>query len=108
MINDYEIGSPEDILLELSQDLLDKGLFVSLNQDNKFNGLFYLNIEDRHRIFCDSWPKNELDWLYNKPIMLDFYKRLEVFGLKRDRDYKLYGGGINVNLVFEDKSVIKL
>lgn len=40
--------------------------------------------------------------------MMEFYKELEEFGLKRDKDYKLYGGGLGVNLVFEDESVIKL
>lgn len=49
-----------------------------------------------------------MDWLYNKEIMLKLYKELEEFGLKRDIDYKIYGGGTTVNLVFEDESVIKL
>jgi hypothetical protein len=49
-----------------------------------------------------------MDWLYNKPIMLDFYKEIEDFGLKGDRDFKIYGGGLHVNLVFDNKEVVKL
>lgn len=41
-------------------------------------------------------------------IMMEFYKELEEFGLKRDKDYKVYGGGTGVNLVFEDEKVVKL
>jgi hypothetical protein len=49
-----------------------------------------------------------MDWLYGKPIINDFFKELESFGFVRDRDYKVYGGGLGVNIVFDDKSVVKL
>jgi hypothetical protein len=38
--------------------------------------------------------------------MLEFYERLRQFGLKRDLDFKIYGGGLVVNLVFEDKYIV--
>lgn len=100
--------SPEDILNELSIDLVDAGLYVEFPNDNKFNGNFYMAISDDDGVFCKNYPEDDLDWLHNKPIMMEFYKELEDFGLKRDKDYKLYGGGLGVNLVFEDKKVVKL
>jgi hypothetical protein len=99
---------PEEVLTELTWDLVDAGLYVSFPKDNKFDGKFYLSISDIDKIFCKEWPKNDMDWLYNKPIMLDFYKEIEDFGLKGDRDFKIYGGGLHVNLVFDNKEVVKL
>jgi len=99
---------PEDILLELSLELKDEGLYVEFPNDNKFGGKFYMAISDDDKVFCKNYPQDDMDWLYNKPIMLNFYKELEEFGLVRDKDYKIYGGGAGVNLVFDDERVVKL
>jgi hypothetical protein len=104
--NDFELGSTEDILSDLVIDLIDTGLSVEFKSDNRFGGYFYVNIEDIYKIFCKEYPINDMDWLYNKPIMLEFYERLRQFGLKRDLDFKIYGGGLVVNLVFEDKYIV--
>ncbi len=100
--------SPEDILIELSLELKDEGLYVELPNDNKFGGKFYVAISDYDKVFCKNYPQDDMDWLYDKPIMLNFYKELEEFGLIRDKDYKIYGGGAGINLVFDDKRVVKL
>lgn len=100
--------STEDILREISIELVDAGLYVSFPKDNKFSGRFYMAISDDDKVFCKNYPEDDLDWLYNKPIMMEFYNQLEDFGLKRDKDYKIYGGGTGVNLVFEDEKVVKL
>lgn len=100
--------SPKDILNELGIDLVDAGLYIEFSNDNKFNGNFYMAISDDDKVFCKNYPEDDLDWLFNKPIMMEFYKDLEEFGLKRDKDYKVYGGGTGVNLVFEDEKVVKL
>ena len=42
-----------------------------------------------------------MDWLCNKPVIMDFFDELTDFGLIRDKDYKVYDGGLNVNLVFQ-------
>jgi hypothetical protein len=104
--NDFELGSTEDILSDLVIDLIDAGLSVEFKSDDKFHVNFYINIEDTYKIFCKEYPINDMDWLYNKPIMLEFYERLRQFGLKRDLDFKIYGGGLVVNLVFEDKYIV--
>lgn len=104
--NSFEFGSSEDILSDLVVDLEDQGLFVNLKNDNKFSGKFYVEILDKEAIFC-NYPANEMDWLYNKPIIKDFLNRLDIFGLKRDIDFKVYAGGLGVNLVFDDKDVVK-
>lgn len=113
MIKNWEMfnesnWNPEDILIELSLELKDAGLYVEFPNDNKFAGRFYMAISDNNKVFCKNYPQDDMDWLYNKPIMLNFYKELEEFGLIRDKDYKIYGGGTGVNLVFDDKSVVKL
>jgi len=113
MIKNWEMfnesnWNPEDILIELSLELKDSGLYVEFPNDTKFSGRFYMAISDNNKVFCKNYPQDDMDWLYNKPIMLNFYKELEEFGLIRDKDYKIYGGGTGVNLVFNDKSVVKL
>lgn len=113
MIKNWEMfnesnWNPEDILIKLSLELKDAGLYVEFPSDMKFSGRFYMAISDNDKVFCKNYPQDDLDWLYNKPIMLNFYKELEEFGLIRDKDYKIYGGGTGVNLVFDDKRVIKL
>ena len=100
--------TPEDILKELSLDLKDNGLHIDFPNDNKFGGKFYLSIDDIDKVFCKNYPKDDMDWLNNKPIMLKFYDELSDFGFKRDIDFKLYGGGTGVNIVFDDKKVVKL
>ena len=100
--------TPEEILRELSWDLSDAGLHTDFPNDGKFGGRFYLSIEDKDRVFCKNYPEDDMDWLHGKPIINDFFKELESFGFVRDRDYKVYGGGLGVNIVFDDKSVVKL
>ena len=100
--------SPKDILNELGMELVDDGLYVNFPKDNKFSGRFYMAISDYDKVFCENYPEDDLDWLYNKPIMMEFYNQLEDFGLKINKDYKIYGGGTGVNLVFEDEKVVKL
>ena len=100
--NDYVIN----ILTDLTLDLSDSGLKVEFLDGNQFSGRFYISISDDNKIYCKNYPRDDMDWLYNKPIMLNFYKELEDFGLKRDKDYKVYGGGTGVNLVFDDKDTI--
>lgn len=100
--------TPEEILTELSYDLLDVGLKIEYPNDHKFGNKFYMAISDDDKIFCKDYPKDDLDWLYGKKIIVDFLDEIEHFGLVRDKDYKLYGGGLGVNLVFDDKNVIKL
>jgi hypothetical protein len=100
--------NPEEILRELSWNLLDVGLQVGFPDDNKFGGRFYLSVEDKDRVFCKNYPEDDMDWLHGRPIINDFFKELESFGFVRDRDYKVYGGGLSVNIVFDDKSVVKL
>lgn len=108
MFKEESNWQPQDILIELSLELKDVGLYVNFPKDNKFAGKFYLAISDDDKVFCKNYPQDDMDWLYNKPIMLNFYKELEEFGLIRDKDYKIYGGGTGVNLVFDDEKVIKL
>ena len=99
---------PEDILKELSLELVDVGLYVSFPNDNKFDGRFYLAVDDTDKVFCKNYPMNDLDWLYNKPIMMEFYDKLSDFGFKEGKEFKLYGGGTGINIVFDDKNVVKL
>lgn len=106
--NTGEGWNTESILTELSWDLIDAGLYVSFPRDNKFSGRFYMAISDDDKVFCKNYPEDDLDWFYNKPIMMEFYNQLEDFGLKRDKDYKIYGGGLGVNIVFDDEKVVKL
>jgi len=88
---------------------VDAGLTIEfpVGKENKFNK-FYLSINDKDSVICKDYPKDDMDWLHGKPIMYSFYKELEDFGLVRDRDFKIFGGGTGVNIVFDDKSVIKL
>lgn len=102
------------LLQDLSVDLSDEGLYVRVTTDiPKFKQLsdiakmkgqqiIFLEIEDKDKVFCKNYPKDDMDWLNNKPIILDFIKRLEDFGMKRE-DYKMYGGGTSVTLVFTGK-----
>lgn len=100
--------SPEDILRDISLDLSDEGLYIDFPNDNKFGGRFYLSIEDKDKIFCKNYPEDDMDWLLSKPIINELIDRLQGFGFKRDEDYKLYGGGLGVNFVFDDKNIIEL
>lgn len=97
----------QDILKELSWDLNDSGLSLEFPNDNKFKGDPYLSIYDEDKIYCKNYPEDDLDWLFNKPIMIDFYNKLDEFGLKRDKDYKVYGGGLGVNIVFKEEDIMK-
>lgn len=109
------------LLQDLSVDLSDEGLYIEITTDDvrfqRRRGIeyIYLRIEDKDRVFCKSYPKDghpstsatemdEMDWLNTKPIITDFIKKMEDFGMKRDVDYKLYGGGVSVTFVFEGKT----
>jgi hypothetical protein len=103
--------SPIDILTQLTLSLSDDGLHVVVtNDDNRFNnhGELFVLIEDKNKIFCKNYPEDDMDWLVSKPIILDFFKELELYNLKRDVDYRVYGGGTGVNLIFSKDSVKKL
>lgn len=100
--------TPEEILEELSLELTDNGLYIDFPNDNKFGGKFYLEISDRDKKYCKEWPINDMDWLWGKKVVLDFIKELEDFGFIMDSDYKIYAGGLYVNIVFENKNKIKL
>lgn len=96
--------SPEDTLSELTWNLKDAGLEVKISdEDTRFHGkgtLFVL-ITDVNRVFCKKYPEDDLDWLVSKDIMKEFFNELTDFGVKRDKDYKVYGGGLSVTLVFD-------
>lgn len=100
--------TPEEILKELAIEMTDAGLHVDVPNDNKFGGRLYLAIEDKDKVFCKDYPMNDMDWLYGKPIIRDLFTELGHFGFVRDRDYKVYGGGLLVNIVFDDKDIVKL
>lgn len=99
---------PEEILNELSIELRNNGLYVNYRNDNKFGGKFYLEINDKDKLYCKNYPIDELDWLWGKKIIIDFLTELDDFGFIRDVDYRIYGGGTSVNIVFDDKKRIKL
>ena len=100
--------TPEEILKELSLELIDNGLYIDFPNDNKFGGKFYLEIKDSDKKYCKNYPIDDMDWLWGKKIIIDFIQELEDFGFVRNEDYKTYGGGICVNIVFEDKKRVKL
>lgn len=94
------------VLKDLSIELQDAGLDVKVStEDDRFHfkDSIYLVVDDVDKVFCKKYPEDDMDWLHNKPIMLDFYKRIEDFGMIRDKDWKLYGGGLSVTLIFDNK-----
>ncbi len=99
------------LLQDLSVDLSDEGLYVKVSTDDpRFKRktgeqYIYLRIDDNDKVFCKNYPKDDMDWLSTKPIINDFIKNLEGFGMFRDKDYKLYGGGTSVTLIFSGKGV---
>lgn len=100
--------TPEEILRELSMNLIDNGLYIDFPNDNKFGGKFYLEITDRDKRYCKNYPIDDMDWLYGKKVISDFIEELDDFGLVRGNDYLVYGGGTGVNIVFPNKNKIKL
>ena len=103
-----DIQSKIDLLQDLSIDLSDEGLYVQITtEDNRFQrkkgiNYIYLKIDDKDRILCKDYPeKNDADWLVNYPIIHSFIQRLQDFGIYRDVDYKVFGGGTTATLVFE-------
>ena len=102
------LNSPEDIFKNISLDLSDEVVYIYVPNDNKFGGKFYLSVEDKDKIFCKNYPKDDMDWLYGKPIINDFIDKLKDFDLIRDVHYKIYGGGLGVNFVFDDKNVVEI
>jgi hypothetical protein len=105
-MKESKVNTLEDkfaILKELSLPLMDAGLDVNISTNIRKFGKkgIYVEIMDNNKIFCKNYPEvDELDWLVNKPIMMEYYDELDHFGLKRDRDYILYGGGLSSTLYF--------
>lgn len=107
--------TPEDILKELSLELTDAGLQVNIytgqykySNHPKFDGDIHVEITDKNKLFCKNYPEDDGDWLYGKSIINSFLQELEDFGFVRDKDYKVYGGGLSVNIVFGSQDVVKL
>ena len=112
--------SPEEIINELTWGLKDAGLQVNVYSGKyikhrrvsanhpRFEGEFHVEITDNNRVVCKNYPEDDMDWLYNKPIIMDFFDELTDFGLIRDKDYKVYGGGTSVNLVFQKEGFDKV
>ena len=101
--------TPEEILKELSLELTDAGLQVEIHTNNpKFDGDLHIEITDNDKVFCKNYPEDDMDWLYGKPIINNFFDELSDFGFIRDKDYKVYGGGLGVNVVFTDKNIVRL
>ena len=94
------------LLKDLSIELIDNGLDVTCSRkDHRFHfkNSIYLVVSDTNKKFCTKWPRDDSDWLYNKPIMMEFYDRMSKFGFIRDRDYNVYGGGPTVTLIFKPR-----
>jgi hypothetical protein len=115
IFNESSDFTPEEIMKELTLTLLDVGLQVNIysgeykkSNHPRFEGELHVEITDNDKVFCKNYPKDDMDWLYGKPIIMDFFDELTDFGLIRDKDYKVYGGGLNVNLVFQKENIIKL
>lgn len=105
--------SPEDILFELSHDLRDAGLYVRIIQyDRRFRTDLYelfVNVDDNDKIFCKNYPVDDMDWLYDKPIINDFYENLcDMFNLRSNVDIYLYSGGTGVTFAFTKSGVEKI
>ena len=112
--------SPEEIINELTWGLKDAGLQVNVysgeykySNHPRFEGELHVQITDENKVVCKEYPEDDMDYqdnmaLYNKPIIMDFFDELTDFGLIRDKDYKVYGGGTSVNLVFQKENIIKL
>jgi hypothetical protein len=114
--NESSEFTPEEIMKELTLGLLDVGLQVKINVGEHLsssisfvdkNGL-HVEIKDNDKVFCKNYPEDDMDWLYGKPVIMDFFDELTDFGLIRDKDYKVYGGGLNVNLVFQKEGFDKV
>ena len=118
--NESSEFTPEEIMKELTLGLLDAGLQVNVYSGKyikhrrvsanhpRFEGEFHVEIKDNDKVFCKNYPKDDMDWLYSKPIIMNFFNELTDFGLIRDKDYKVYGGGLNVNLVFQKEGFDKI
>lgn len=83
---------------------MDAGLYVNIttNPERFSRKGIYIEINDNDKVFCKNYPIDDLDWLVNKPIMMEYYDDLDYFGLKRDTMYHLYGGGLGATLFFPE------
>jgi hypothetical protein len=113
--NESSDFTPEEIMKELTLTLLDAGLQVGVysgeykkSNHPKFEGELHVEITDNDKVFCKTYPKDDMDWLYGKPVIMNFFDELTDFGLIRDKDYKVYGGGLGVNLVFQKEGLNKV
>jgi hypothetical protein len=99
------------LLQDLSVDLSDEGLYIEISTDDprfkrkKGEKYIYLRVDDKDKVFCKNYPVDGMDWLNNKPIINDFIKRLEDFGMKREVDYKMFGGGLSITMIFSGKGI---
>ena len=91
--NESTNWTPEEIINELTWSL---------------KGELHVEIKDNDKVFCKNYPEDDMDWLYGKPVIMNFFDELTDFGLIRDKDYKVYGGGLNVNLVFQKEGIDKV
>ena len=113
--NESSDFTPEEIMKELTLGLLDAGLQVNVysgeykkSNHPRFEGELHVEITDNDKVFCKNYPEDDMDWLYGKPVIMNFFDELTDFGLIRDKDYKVYGGGLNVNLVFQKEGLNKV
>jgi hypothetical protein len=120
IFNESVNWSPEEIINELTWGLKDAGLQVNVYSGKyikhrrvsanhpRFEGELHVEITDNDKVFCKNYPEDDMDWLYGKPVIMNFFDELTDFGLIRDKDYKVYGGGLNVNLVFQKEGIDKV
>ena len=113
--NESSDFTPEEIMKELTLGLLDVGLQVNVysgkykySNHPQWEGELHVEIKDNGKVFCKNYPKDDMDWLYGKPVIMNFFDELTDFGLIRDKDYKVYGGGLGVNLVFQKEGLDKV
>ena len=107
--NESSDFTPEEIMKELTLTLLDAGLQVNVySGEYKKSNHPRFEITDNNKVFCKDYPKDDMDWLYGKPVIMNFFDELTDFGLIRDKDYKVYGGGLGVNLVFQKEGLNKV
>jgi hypothetical protein len=87
-----------EILNDIIQPLIELGLYVDVKESGIFDGN-YLHINDSDKNFCKNYPKDELDWLLDKKCIKIFLKQLNEITF----DYMLYGGGLDINIIFSEK-----
>jgi hypothetical protein len=102
--NEFKM-TPIEILNELTLELQDSGLKVNIGNNPKFDNKPTIVIEDVDQIYCKEYPENDMDWLFGKPIINELFEDLKAFGLEYDKDYRVYAGGLGVNIVFTPETL---